>query len=404
MYINRLPTTSIFRSNEKKHRQALTVFLTFLTISVLGIGLLILITYSLPGISSTENVQVLMLLLVAFICYLGMNFTNRMIADRSQAQATNLEIILNNITDGVLVRNQQRKFVSANPALLKMIPEAELKQISASTFEKTLRWKRKFFMTTTVEMPEIGSVVIFRDQTRCRETEQARDALLATVSHEFRTPLTATMNYLEMLLVLTKMKKIDGDAFIAHLTRALENSHRLQHLVDHIIEQAQLQAGAVKIKSERFNLPELLQKSSQLPCASLKQNNVRYELHIAPNVPMEIKGDSKRLHQALSLVLDNAIKFTELGTVKVRVSMESSNKLAIEVADTGIGIPEEQLPDIFEAFRRASNYTEREYQGAGLGLSIARQLITSMGGKITVTSTLGTGSTFTISLPINIVC
>lgn len=259
-------------------------------------------------------------------------------------------------------------------------------------------------MTTTVEMPEIGSVVIFRDQTRCRETEQARDALLATVSHEFRTPLTATMNYLEMLLVLTKMKKIDGDAFITHLTRALENSHRLQHLVDNIIEQAQLQAGAVKIKSERFNLPELLQKSSQLPGASLKQNNVMYELNIAPNVPLEIKGDAKRLQQSVSLVLDNAIKFTEQGTIKVRVYMESSNKLAIEVADTGIGIPEEQLPDIFEAFRRASNYTDREHQGAGLGLSIARQLITSMGGKITVASILGTGSTFIISLPINIVC
>lgn len=126
MYLNRLPTTSILNSNRKKHRQALTVFLTFLAISVLGIGLLILITYSLPGISSTENVQILMLFLVAFICYLGMNFTNRVIAAQSQAQATNLEIILNNITDGVLVRNQQRKFVSANPALLKMIPEAEL--------------------------------------------------------------------------------------------------------------------------------------------------------------------------------------------------------------------------------------------------------------------------------------
>ncbi len=404
MYLNRLPTTSILNPNRKKHRQALTVFLTFLAIAVLGIGLLILITYSLPGISSTENIQILMLFLVAFICYLGMNFTNRVIAAQSQAQATNLEIILNNITDGVLVRNQQRKFVSANPALLKMIPEADIKQISASNFEKTLRWKRKFFMTTTVEIPEIGSVVIFRDQTRCRETEQARDALLATVSHEFRTPLTATMNYLEMLLVLTKMKKIDGDAFITHLTRALENSHRLQHLVDHIIEQAQLQAGAVKIKSERFNLPELLQKSSQVPGASLKQNNVMYELNIAPNVPLEIKGDSKRLQQAVSLVLDNAIKFTEQGTIKVRVYMESSNKLAIEVADTGIGIPEEQLPDIFEAFRRASNYADREHQGAGLGLSIARQLITSMGGKIAVTSTLGTGSTFIISLPINIVC
>jgi signal transduction histidine kinase len=394
-------------TNSKKHKRQypLNILFIFFTIAGLGIISLLIFAYVLTNIPNAENTQMVMLFLTAFICWSGMHFTNHSIHDMRDAehQDANLEAILDNIADGVLIRDQAGYFLSANPALLKMIPEMELREMSTCAFEKTMRWKRKFFTITTIYIPEAGSVVIFRDQTRCRETEQARDALLATVSHEFRTPLTAVMNYLEMLLMLAKMKKVDGDAFIAHLTRALENSRRLQHLVVNTIEQAQLQAGALEFKPQPFNLSELIQKSSRHLDTSCKQNNLLCMLSIAPNVPTEIKGDSKRLDQALAHLLENAIKFTRQGSVTVNVFMASDNKLAIQVADTGAGIPEEQLPDIFEAFRRASNYAQREYQGVGLGLSIAKQIITSMGGDITASSTLDVGSTFTILLPVEIV-
>ena len=396
MLMNMLRISRTFHKRKCKRREALYILLAFLTITGLGILSLIYLTYALPNISSTENVQVVMLVFTAFICWMGMSFTNRTIL-AARNQDVNFEAIFNNIADGVLIRDLNGNFVSANPALLKMIPESELREMNANSFTKTMRWKRKFFAVTTTHT-DGGDIVIFRDQTRCRETEQARDALLATVSHEFRTPLTAVMNYLEMLLMLAKMRKTDNEAFVAHLTRALENSHRLQHLVVNVIEQAQLQAGMIDLKQQHFNLREFLQKSIQP--LELASKHLPFHLAIAQNLPAEIKGDPKRLNQAIGHLIENAIKFTDEGEIRVRAFMPMQNKMAIEVTDTGAGIPEEQLPDIFEAFRRASNYAHREHQGAGLGLSIAKQIITSMGGEITVTSTLNAGSTFTIWLPV----
>ncbi len=344
--------------------------------------------------------SMLILFLVAFISWMGMNIANRAIRD-ARRQAAHLETILNNIADGVLVLDQQGNTVSANPALLKMIPEDELEELASQPIQKIMRWKHKVFAATATPLPEAGSVVIFRDQTRCHETEQARNSLLATVSHEFRTPLAAVMNYLEMLLMLIEMQKVDTEAFSQHLTRALENSRRLHRMVINILDQAQIQSGILELKEQRFNLPELIEKSSQLLDVQRKQKRLSYELSITQDTPTEINGDPERLRQVLVNLIGNAIKFTSQGGVKVRVFKSADERLSIEVADTGPGIPDEQLPDIFEAFRRSSNYAHRQQQGAGLGLSITKEIITRMGGEISVSSVLDVGSTFTVSLPLN---
>jgi signal transduction histidine kinase len=118
---------------------------------------------------------------------------------------------------------------------------------------------------------------------------------------------------------------------------------------------------------------------------------------------VEICGDPNRLNQVLVNLIGNAIKFTNEGGIKVNVSTPTKEKLSIQVADSGLGIPPEQLPDIFEAFRRGSNYIHRERQGAGLGLSIAKEIITRMGGEISVASEPGQGSIFTVLLPMDAV-
>ncbi|MGC1374925.1 MAG: histidine kinase dimerization/phospho-acceptor domain-containing protein, partial [Anaerolineales bacterium] len=137
---------------------------------------------------------------IAFVSWLGMSIANNAIRE-ARRHAANNEAILKNIADGVLVLNPQGNFLSANPALLKMIPADELNEIIAKPLDKTIHWKRKIFSVSVSAVPEIGTVAVFRDETRRHETEQARDALLATASHELRTPLTAVMNYLEMLQV-----------------------------------------------------------------------------------------------------------------------------------------------------------------------------------------------------------
>lgn len=358
-----------------------------------------------PG-NPVNYYSMLSLAFITFICWLGMSIANRAIRDaRKQAEnvsrhAANLETILNSISDGVLVLGLDGKLISANPALQKMIPEDQLVVMLARPLEKKMRWQRKLFSVATSPVPEVGSVAIFRDETRRYETERAKDSMLATASHELRTPLTAVTNYLEMIQVFIRMGKIDTKEFDSYVERALENLNRLGGLVSNILDQAQIQAGVLELKQTIFNLPALLEKNRQLLDVLIKQKDLSYSLSIAPNVPTEITSDPERLHQVLVNLVGNAIKFTQQGGIQVKVSMLNPENLAIEVMDTGPGISEEQLPDIFEAFRRGSDYAQREQQGAGLGLSITREIITRMGGDISVVSKPGVGSTFTVSIPI----
>jgi signal transduction histidine kinase len=347
---------------------------------------------------SVNYYAVLTLFFIAGISWLGMSIANRAIRD-ARRHAANNDAILNSIADGVLVLDLQGNLISANPALLKMIPANELEKIIAKPLEKITRWNQKIFSVSISEVPEIGTVAVFRDDTRRHEIERARDALLATASHELRTPLTAVMNYLEMLQVLSKMGKINTKEFDEHIARALENLKRLQSLVNNILDQAQIQAGVMQLKHESFNLRSLMEKTYQLLSVLMEQKHLSYKLTVATNVPPEINGDATRLHQVLLNLIGNAIKFTSKGGIRVDVSMPAKEKLSIQVADSGPGIPPEQLPDIFEPFRRGSDYAQREQQGAGLGLSIAKEIITRMGGEISVASEPGHGTIFTIFLP-----
>lgn len=340
------------------------------------------------------------LFIVAFISWLGMSIANNAARD-ARYEAANKEAILNNIAEGVIVIDLQGKLLSANPALLEMIPKENLEEIISKPLEKTVQWKRKIFSVTASPVPEVGTVAVFHDETRRREIERARDALLATASHELRTPLAAVMNYLELLLMLSQMGRVSTEEFTEHLTRALENSKRLQNLINDILDQAQMQAGVLELQYQSFDLRALLVKVGHLLGSLLQQKNLSYQLAIAPDVPAEIQGDPDRLHQVLVNLIGNGIKFTNQGGIKVSVSMNKRRKLSIQVADSGPGIPSEQLPDIFEAFRRGSNYAQRERQGAGLGLSIAREIVTLMGGDISVVSQVGTGSTFTVTVPLD---
>ena len=377
---------SLFRASPIKYLRA-----GALLTALLGV----VVTFALSG-KFALIAGTLLLLTAGLFCWLGMDSALR----DAHHQRANLTAVLNNISDGVLTLDEQGNFVSANPALRRMIPEDWLREMNAGPLEETLQWQRTVFSVRAAPVAESGSVVIFHDETRRYETEQAKDALLATVSHELRTPLGVIMNYLELLLMLTEKGKMDPARFSEHLNRALENCTRLLRLINDILDQAQLQTGAAQIKKQAFNLPALLEKTLDLMEARIKKKQLFYELKFASNAPIEMVGDPDQLRKVLINLLDNAIKFTAQGGIRVKVSVSEEETLCIQVTDSGPGIPPEQLPDIFETFRRASNYIYREHQGAGLGLSIAKQLVTSMGGQISVTSTLGVGSTFTICLPL----
>jgi signal transduction histidine kinase len=370
-------------------------------------GLMVLLTPPDSQYPNPINYYVMLtLLFIAFISWLGMTIANRAIGDaRHQAEnarhhAANLEAILNSMADGVLVLDLNHNFLSANPVLFKMIPEEKLAEIISKLHQKNIRIQNKAFAVTTSIVPGVGSVAIFRDETRRLEAERAKDALLAVASHELRTPLAVIMNYLELIQVLIKTNKINTDEFKDYIHRSIENTHRLHQLINNILDQAQIQAGMLELKQQRFDLAALLEKHHQLLNTLIKEKNLSYTLNIAPTVPAKLNGDPDRLQQVLLNVVGNAVKFTQKGGIKVDVFLPNHETLSIKVTDSGPGISEERLPDIFEAFRRGSDYAQREKQGAGLGLSIAKEIITRMGGEILAASSPGAGSTFTISLPL----
>jgi signal transduction histidine kinase len=375
----------LFHASSLKYLRALAL------LAVLSGILVITLSGKLALIAGTA------LLVAAFLLSrLEISLTER----DARHQAAHHAAVLDNISDGVLTLDEQGNFVSANPALLKMIPEDRLKEMNENPLEETIQWQRAVFSVRAAPVDGAGSVVIFHNETRRHETEQAKDALLATVSHELRTPLSVVMNYLELLLMLTQKGKMDTARFTEHLNHAIESCKRLLRLINAMLDQAQLQTGAAQPRQQAFNLLALIEKVLDLMEARITKKQLLFELKTARNVPAEMIGDPEQLRKVLVNVLDNAIKFTDRGGIRVRVSLPEKKTVCIEVADSGPGIPPEQLPDIFETFRRGSDYVEREHQGAGLGLSIAKQLVTSMGGQISVASTLKMGSTFTICLPL----
>jgi signal transduction histidine kinase len=160
-----------------------------------------------------------------------------------------------------------------------------------------------------------------------------------------------------------------------------------------------MQSGALKVRSEPFSPASSLLLVRNLLSGLAEQKSLKLKTEIDPALSGFILGDNSRIQQILVNLMGNAIKFTDFGEVSVTFQ-QMENEWQMIVKDSGMGIPAERLPDIFEPFRRGSDYATRKKQGAGLGLSIVKKLVMLMEGRIEVQSTVGQGSVFTVTLPL----
>jgi len=210
-----------------------------------------------------------------------------------------------------------------------------------------------------------------------------------------RTPLTAIIGFAEVIAIQSEpVSEMAG--------RIRANAQRLIHMVNNLLDHAQSQSGTLKIRSEVIPLFSLMQAVTNLLSGMAWEKNLPLRTDIDPTLPETIVNDNAKLQQILVNLIGNAIKFTDRGEVSVsfqNLDTKQANSWRIVVRDTGTGIPEERLPDIFEPFRRGSDYATRCHQGAGLGLSIVKNLVTLMNGKVEVESAVGKGSVFTVTLP-----
>jgi signal transduction histidine kinase len=241
----------------------------------------------------------------------------------------------------------------------------------------------------------IGRLLVVRDITAEREAERAKQDFFALVSHELRTPLTAILGYVELLL------SDDVSAFPPEHARHLEvierNARRLVRLVGDLLFAAQVEGAPLLLEPAEVDLAALVGDAVELARCRAEEAGIVLETELA-HVERCV-GDRDRLAQVLDNLLSNALKFTPPGG-RIAVRLEGEGPYArIVVADTGVGIPAEDQPHLFDRFYRARNATGRSIPGLGLGLTIVRTIVEGHGGTVSVHSEAGDGATFTVLLP-----
>lgn len=239
-----------------------------------------------------------------------------------------------------------------------------------------------------------GYVVVATDVTAEREAARLKDQFVGLVSHELRTPLTAVLGYVELLLDGTEELTDDQREYLGIIDR---NARRQLRLVSDLLLSAQVEAGTFAISPVDVDLAAVAEASviSAGPTAATAGVTVVADVRPAP-----LRGDPVRLGQAVDNLVSNALKFTPSGgTVRVRVAPAADGGAVLAVEDTGIGIPAEELAHLTERFYRASTATVRAIPGVGLGLSITKAVVEAHGGTVRIASTVGEGTTFTLTLP-----
>ena len=228
------------------------------------------------------------------------------------------------------------------------------------------------------------------------EATRHKSQFLANMSHELRTPLNAIIGYSEMLQ--EEAEDTDADAFLPDLQRINSAGKHLLGLINDILDLSKIEAGRMDLFVEAFEVGQLVRDVEAI-VQPLMDKNANALVVTCPDNAGEMQADLTKVRQTLFNLLSNAAKFTDHGTITLTVQREADDCITFAVADTGIGMTEEQLGRLFEAFSQGEASTRSQYGGTGLGLAISRHFCRLMGGDLTVTSVYGQGSTFTMRLP-----
>ncbi|HXH02100.1 MAG TPA: response regulator [Candidatus Competibacteraceae bacterium] len=229
------------------------------------------------------------------------------------------------------------------------------------------------------------------------EADRLRSEFVANMSHELRTPLNSIIGFSSVLLKNREGTLNDKD--LGYIERINRNGKHLLGLINDILDLSKIEAGRMELEFRPLSLAALARETVDMLHAQAEARHLKLALEVEAELP-EIETDGDKLRQVLINLIGNALKFTEQGGVTVALRRVGDEAVALDVRDTGIGIPAEKLDLIFEPFRQADSGTTRKYGGTGLGLTITRSIVEMLGGRIGVQSRLGEGSTFTVLLPL----
>src|SRR5215813_2298473 len=231
---------------------------------------------------------------------------------------------------------------------------------------------------------------------KLEEASKLKSQFLANVNHELRTPVSAIIGYGRLVL-----RETEGQ--ISQLQREnlqdlLHNAERLLSQIDSLLDFAKIEAGKIEVRVEPVSVEELIRGAISTVEPTLKNGDVRLIQEIAPGIPA-LNTDREKLRQIILNLLDNAVKFTERGEIKISASQQNG-WFRLAVSDPGVGIGKENLTKIFEEFHQGDRSSNKKYKGTGLGLAIVKKFVNLLGGEVGVESEVGKGSVFTVTLPL----
>jgi len=269
------------------------------------------------------------------------------------------------------------------------------KETALSMMEDTERAKAE---TETINQHLASETARANDMaTQAKEANAAKSEFLANMSHEIRTPMNAILGFSEMLA-----EEDMTDQQTQDINTIRESAKSLLELINDILDFSKIEAGQLDIEMIDCSLGQLLNSLESMMRLQAKKRSLDFRIVASNGLPAHIHSDPTRLRQCLINLISNAIKFTDQGHVYIHVSLEDRNNEAyihFDITDTGIGIAKEKQDKIFDSFTQADGSTTRQYGGTGLGLAVTKQLAGLLGGEVAVSSEIGKGSTFSLSIP-----
>lgn len=347
---------------------------------------------------------------------------------------TKIEAIINSLSDGLMVIDQEGRLILANPTISRLLDlgagdyETDLPDLLArapydievkeTTYDEMLQKVLERGENLKVEMvlgtdpPTIfqsfwvplrdsegkgsGAVILMHDVTYYVELDRMKSDFISIVSHELKTPLTSITGFVR-LLTAERVGPITAKQR-HYLDIVQKQSESLTKLINDLLDLSRIEEGIIEVRHEPVSLREVIGNVAQQLDNMVQEREITLAIDVPPDLPM-VNGDSDRLNQVFTNLIHNALKFTQPGgAVKVKAG-SLGNECLVRVADTGIGISSQDLPKIFNKFYQVDSSSTRQQSGTGLGLSISKQLVAAHGGDMWVNSTPGKGTTFSLTLP-----
>lgn len=345
---------------------------------------------------------------------------DRLVAERKRSEA-----VVNSIGDPLLVLDGEHRVVFVNPAaervfgltedlvrglhFLEAVREPELFELirrgvrreqgaERPTVTRQVDGRERHFALEVTEIPgvpESGLVALLQDVTHFHELDRMKSDFVSTVSHEFRTPLTSIAMGIGMLL---ERSRADGDNQEQQLLSAVnEDTQRLIKLVNDLLDLSRIESGRVQMDFRPVRLDQLLPEAVQPFFGQAKEKGIDLFVDVPPELPAAW-ADPAKITWVISNLIGNALRYTPTGGRITVTAEQKGNRLHVSVTDTGVGIPESEFENIFRKFVQLPGPEGTSPGGAGLGLSIAREIVQAHGGRIWVESRVGAGSKFTFTL------